>query len=92
MLHLKPKHQPTAGADNNSNQPQKPTIATSTANMYGIRRRFGPRQFVFLLLVGATIFTYKTYSDYRWMHHVLDVVIVEEHHEVSTVRDCLLGV
>lgn len=46
------------------------------------RRRFGLRQALFLAAFCALVLTYKTYSDHWWMHHVIDVVIVEEHHEV----------
>ena len=52
--------------------------------MYHFRRRCGLRQMVFLVSVCALILTYKAYSNHYWMHHVLDIIIVEEHHEVRS--------
>ena len=60
------------------------SMDTKTLMMYHFRRRCGLRQMVFLVSVCALILTYKAYSNHYWMHHVLDVIIVEEHHEVRS--------
>jgi len=46
------------------------------------KRRFGPRAIILLLLILLLICLYDRYQDNYWRQHVLDVVIVEEHHEV----------
>lgn len=47
-----------------------------------IRRRCGLRQVIVIAALFVLSLTYKLYRDHHWLHHVLDVIIVEEHHEV----------
>ena len=50
-----------------------------------IRRRCGLRQVIVIAALFVLSLTYKLYRDHHWLHHVLDVIIVEEHHEVISL-------